>query len=103
MSDEHEFHSEMVRLFDVASSLGYRPIYFLRTVQEHGGVSAARKLLKAPEAQSGLIKLWELGRLDISVEALVLRERWNSLFSDSERQAARQRLEAFDYDPSTSH
>ena len=68
-------------------------------VDEHGGVAAAKRLLSGTVAQSGLTTLWEHGRLDISMEALVVRERWIPLFSDAERQAARDRLSAYGYDP----
>ena len=70
-------------------------------VHEHGGVAAAKRLLSGPVAQSGLTTLWELGRLDISMEALVVQERWQPLFSDAERQAARDRLSAYGYDPAS--
>ena len=66
-------------------------------VQQHGGVAAAKRLLFSPVAQSGLTKLWERERLDISMEALVVQERWKPLFSDAERQTARERLQAFGY------
>ena len=92
----------MEDIYQIAASLGYRPTYFLRMVQEHGGVAAAIQLLSAPKAQSGLIKLWERERLDASMEALVVQERWKPLFSDAERQTARERLQAFGYDPSTA-
>ena len=69
-------------------------------VHQHGGVAAAKRLLRASPAQTGLTKLWELGRLDISMESLVVQERWRPLFSDAERQTAWERLNAFGYDPS---
>lgn len=100
MSLEDEFHREMETIYHVAARLGYRPTYFLQMVQLHGGAAAAKRLLSTSEAQSGLMKLWELGRLDISMEALVVQERWKPLFSDAERQTARERLNAFGYDPS---
>ena len=101
MDIEHEFQREMEVLYGAAATLGYRPAYFLQMVQELGGVAAAKRLLEASDAQSGLIKLWELGRLDVSMEALVVQDRWKRLFSEAERQTARDRLEAFGYDPST--
>ena len=39
--------------------------------------------------------------MDISMEALVVQERWQPLFSDAERQAARDRLSAYGYDPAS--
>ena len=97
---EAEFHQAMINTYYEASRLGYHPTFFLREVNRLGGVGAARKLLRAPAAQPGLTRLWELGRLDISAEALVLKERWQGLFSDAERQEARKRLAAHGYDPS---
>ena len=99
MGLEAEFHRAMLNIYDAAVELGYRPVRFLQMVHEHGGVEAARRLLGAPEAQEGLTTLWELGRLDISMEALVVRERWAPLFSIAERQVARERLKAYGYDP----
>ena len=93
----------MEAIYQVAACLGYRPTYFLKMVQQQGGVAAAKRLLGASEAQSGLTKLWELGRLDASMEALVLDERWKPLFSAAERQEARERLNDFDYGPSAGH
>ena len=91
----------MLNIYDAAAGLGYRPTYFLRMVHEHGGLEAAKRLLRASEAQSGLTRLWECGLLDISMEALVLQERWKPLFSDEERQTARDRLKCYGYDPSS--
>ena len=97
---EAKFHQAMVNIYHDAAALGYRPTYFLQMVSIHGGVSAAKRLLQATEHQSGLTRLYELGRLDISAEALVLDERWQPLFSDEERKTARERLLDYGYDPS---
>jgi hypothetical protein len=66
-------------------------------LEMHGGVSAARQLLRSPGHPEGLTKLWELGRLDLSMEALVLREPWIVLFNDDERRIARKRLHELGY------
>jgi hypothetical protein len=43
------------------------------------------------------VKLWEFKRLDLTVEALVLRPEWSLLFSEEERQIARKRLSDYGY------
>ncbi|MDE2990210.1 MAG: hypothetical protein OXU21_03965 [Chloroflexota bacterium] len=96
---EGEFHGAMLKIYDDAADLGYRPVRFRQMVLKYGGVPAAKRLLGGPMAQSGLTTLWELDRLDISMEALVVQERWKPLFSDAERRAARDRLSAHGYDP----
>lgn len=97
---EAKFHQEMVNIYHAAANLGYRPSYFLQMVTEHGGVAAAKRLLQAAQHQSGLTRLYELGRLDISAENLVLQDRWKTLFSEQERQKARERLRDYGFDPS---
>ena len=92
---EDEFHQAMVNLYHAAAEHGYYATYFLRMVTDYGGLTAARRLLSTPDHQSGLTRLWELRLLDISVEALILQERWENLFSDDERQTARDRLKAY--------
>lgn len=99
---ETEFHRAMLNIYDAAAELGYRPTLFRRMVHEQGGVETARRLLKATEPQEGLTTLWKLGRLDISMEALVVQERWEPLFSDEERRVARERLKAYGYDPASA-
>ena len=91
------FHEAMIGIYEAAASMGYRAPYFLRMVQERGGLGAAKHLLSGPEPQSGLVRLWELGRLDISMDALVLQEPWARLFSEDERRVASERLEAYGY------
>ncbi len=93
MSLEAQFHQEMLRIYDEASALGYYPIRFLQMVEEHGGVEAARRLLAGDELPNGFVRLFELGRLDLTVESLVLREPWRGLFQDHELEAAERRLE----------
>ena len=92
-----EFHKAMLNTYDVAAKHGYHATYFLRMVSEHGGGGAAKRLLSTPQEQAGLTRLWELKLLHISVEALVLEEPWDKLFSDAERQTALDRLKSYRY------
>lgn len=96
---ELRFHQAMLNLYHAAVELGYRPTYFIQMVNELGGVGAARRLLSTDNIQAGLTRLWKMDRLDLSVEAHVLREPWKDLFSDDERREALERLEAYGYDP----
>jgi hypothetical protein len=47
------------------------------------------------EPAYGFTKLWELRRLDLSVEYQVLQPRWKALFSGDVLAAARTRLRQF--------
>jgi hypothetical protein len=79
---------------------GYNAAYFLQMVEEVGGLEAARRLLRTGSVSSGFSALWEKGRLDLSVEAVVLRDRFAGLFTDDELDIARNRLAEYGYRPS---
>lgn len=97
---EEAFHEAMLNIYDLGNSrYGYRATRFLRMVGEQGGLSAAKQLLSASEHPEGLTTLWELGGLEISMEALVLESRWASLFTERELGVARNRLEELGFDP----
>ena len=67
---EKRFHQQMLRIYEEAKGFGYYPTYFLRMVEVKGGVSAAKELLHGSQLSDGFVRLWEEGRLDLSVEAL---------------------------------
>lgn len=90
---ESRFHDEMLRIYDRASVLGYRPTRFKQMVERHGGVEAARRLLKGDKMSGGFARLRTMGMSNISVEALVLREPWRKLFTAKELEQAQRRLE----------
>ena len=75
------------------------PMFLLQAMRRHGGVFAAKQLLGISPVRSGLIELSEKGRLDMSVEVLMLQERWKPLFRARELKLARRRLNDLGYDP----
>ena len=77
----------------------YNATYFLQMLYEKGGVAAAKTLLASRTPQQGLHKLWELGRLDMSVEAAVMSDNYSVLFTADEVQEARKRMEDLGYIP----
>lgn len=75
----------------------YTATYFLSMLAEHGGLATARKLLNGSAVSDGFAALWERGRLDLTVEALVTDPEFAELFSEDEVRAARHRLNQFGY------
>ena len=67
-------------------------------VNEKGGLATAKALLAKPEPQEGFTTLWECGRLDLSMEALVIAPRFEELFSVEERERAKERLVAYGWE-----
>lgn len=90
---ERRFHEAMLNIYWRAGrETGYWPNYYLRKVRHDGGVGAARYYLRAKGLFDGLKRLAELGRLDISVEQLVLDPAYSSLFSYAEKALASAKL-----------
>ena len=97
---EGKFHQAMVRVYERArDEANYNARYFIQMVSESGGLGAARRLLASSAPAQGFTSLWEAGRLDLSVEATVLRPEYLSLFSYQELRVARRRLGEYGFEP----
>jgi hypothetical protein len=108
---ELRFHDAMLDVFRLAgeatrrtrsdgtTARGYWASYFLRGVRNHGGPDYAHQLLRKEGTTDGFQRLKEEGRLDLTMEALVLRPEYAELFSDEERRVAAHRLAEAGYQP----
>ena len=87
------FHERMRQIYDQAKGeCGYTATRFLQMINAHGGLEAAKKLLRSDAYSEGLTRLWEEKRLDISMEATVLQEPWRQLFTEQELATAKKKL-----------
>jgi hypothetical protein len=92
------FDRAMRGVYDRArSEAGYNATYLLGMLARHGGLETARRLLHAPAVSEGFTALWERKRLDLTVEALILREDFVDLFTEDEIELARIRLAQFGF------
>jgi hypothetical protein len=76
----------------------YNPSYFLQMLDNYGAVDTAIQLVTASKLHEGFTKLWELGRLDLTVEAIILRDPYNQLFTKEVLDSAKERLNALGYE-----
>jgi hypothetical protein len=96
---EKEFDMAMWNIYRRANvEAGYNATRFLQMLEDNRGIKTARILLHATNVSDGYTALWERGRLDLTVEALILHEKWNPLFSDFERAIAEKRLKDYNYE-----
>jgi len=65
---------------------------FTGMLERHGGVQTAKRLIAAGEIQSGIRRLAELGRINITMERIMLEPEFAPLFTAGELDAARWRL-----------
>jgi hypothetical protein len=101
MSLELEFDDAMMGIYESAlAEAGYKASAFLGMLHEYRGLETARRLIHSSAVSSGYTALWERGRLDLTIEALVTEdERWHELFSEEELDRCRRRLGEYGYRP----
>ena len=100
MSDnlENQFHRAMIDIYQNAlRDCTQRAAYFLQMVGRHGGLETARKLLQSDDIDHAFTVLWECGRIDLMFEYLVLLPKYAELFTDEEKEMARNKLKKYGY------
>lgn len=98
MGLKEQFDQAMLDIYrDVKKHCNYNATYFFQMLNERGGIAAARYLITTNTPSEGFTKLWVCGRLDLTVEAVVLKPEYASLFSEEELELARKRLEEYGY------
>jgi hypothetical protein len=94
-----QFDQAMLTIYRRAKSEAkYNASIFFRVLHERGGLETAKYLINSHSPSEGYTRLYELGRLDLTVEAVVVDEpRWHSLFTAKELAKARKRLANYGY------
>ena len=95
--NEHDLDAELLRIYEECGKFGYWPRRFYQmivpTCQRYiGGMAAVRKLLEVGGEASGLIRLLDEDRLDLSIEKLVLSPKWSHLFRPWDIKKAQENL-----------
>lgn len=99
MNDPHpKFTEAMMDAYRRAKSEArYNAPKFLEMLHERLGYDTAMHLIHSSQPSIGFTHLWERKRLDLTVEALVLRPEWSAIFTETDLKAARKRLEEYHY------
>ena len=94
-----EFDQEMFRIYQRAlSEANYTATRFLHMLHEHHGLQTALLLLHSPNVSEGYTALWERGRLDLTVEAIIHdNPKWHQLFDENDLAICAKRLKAYNY------
>lgn len=91
-------------MFDIyrraKAEAGYNATIFLGMISDRGGLATAKYLVNSAKPSEGYAQLFERGRLDLTVEAMIVENpRWHGLFEESELARARKRLADYGYTP----
>lgn len=93
-----EFTTALLRAIQTAQDeCGVRQARLRQSVQDYGGISAAKRQIRRNCASEGFDALAEAGRLELSLEALAVSAKFNALFTDEEVNACFALLCSADY------
>lgn len=88
---KREFKEDMFHIYREAVKIKYRPIYFLEMISKDDDiVTIVRQLIQ--KETSGFIRLYDLNRLDLSVEHYILKSKYECLFTEEDRAICYDRL-----------
>jgi len=89
---EIEFDNDLRRILDLERSLKLCSTRFRNMLDRYHGVETAHRLLRVnPEPMFGYLRA--KNKLELAMEFYVVMEKYRTLFSDGERDAARWRLD----------
>lgn len=87
------FDDAMRGIYWKAKAVGYNATIFWGMLENRSAVDVAKTLINARRLSEGYSALWEMKRLNLTVEALVVEnEEWHYLFEPEEIEKARKRL-----------
>lgn len=79
-----EFTRDLLNQIAQAETLGVRMARLKKDAETYGGVKTARELLRKNRLSDGFDQLEQLGKLALSLEALVVKGKYGALFTDDE-------------------
>ena len=95
---QNKFNEEVFESIEKMKKEVYAPTRFIRMLHQsnNNAVEVAQKVV-AKEATIGLEKLYEKGRLDLSMEALIVKPEYKELFSPQIISVCARRLKSLGY------
>ncbi len=93
-----ELRHRYIMTYRECQKLGYTPHYFMNMVaSDEDVVAVTRKLIHKQGGTEGFTRLAMLGRMDLSVENIILEDRYRPLFSTEDLQSAYANLAKYEY------
>lgn len=94
---EAKLTKEFLKAAQQCKKIGYNPGRFLQMLEQQGSVATSVQLVMARDYHEGFTKLWELKRLDLTVEAIIQQEPFNNLFAQEVIERAKQKLKEVEF------
>jgi hypothetical protein len=96
---ERKFDAAMMGIYKNASKeANYKATRFFEMLQKHKGIETAKILIQSNTVSDGYTALYQRGRLDLTVEALIYENpEWHELFTPEEIKICENRLREYSY------
>lgn len=98
---KERFNLAMWNIYKLAKNeANYNATRYLQMLDENGGLETAHILINASTVSDGYTALWERGRLDLTVEAIIFdNPEYHELFTEDEMRIVKKRLIDYQYAP----
>jgi len=72
--------------------------FVLNFIKSYGAIGATKRLMQTgtDKIQSGFKKMWELNRMDLTFESIIVKEKYKVLFDENTVKTALERLKKFE-------
>lgn len=98
---EKELFNELIMSIDASLDAGAKinKSTILDLLYRYGAIGTAKRLVEegAKNLQSGFIKMFEINRLDLTFENIILKKKYRVLFDERTLSNAREKLEKLNY------
>lgn len=95
--ENEEFTQYLLRAVREAEKLGYRPQRFKGMLNADGGYQTVNRVLASGKPSDGFTRLLELGRVNLTCEAIIVESRWRPYFDEDLLARAENLLRQVDY------
>lgn len=95
--ENEEFTAHLRKAVREAEQLKYFPNRFKGMLDGDGGYETVKRILASGRPSEGFEKLWELGRVDLTCEAIIVETKWRRHFDDDLLERAERLLRQIGY------
>ncbi|OON91162.1 MAG: hypothetical protein ATN32_02480 [Candidatus Epulonipiscium fishelsonii] len=97
---KQKFNKEVINTYKrIATEVKYKSSGLLAQINKYGGYEASIKYIMTDANTVDFGVLWEFQRLDLSIEALIIKQDYKSLFPDYILEFCENRLKEYNYAP----
>jgi len=96
---ENELKEDLLKAWEESGKIDKKlqSIFILDFIENYGAIGACKRLMSTglEQIQNGFIKMWELNRIDLTFESIIVKDKYKNLLDDKTINMATERLKKF--------